>query len=433
MGVIIIQIRRPLLIILMFVVAISFIITNNTKNDEELNDKIITIQGVVKGKIEKKRYNQYKVGVFLINDYTKNKNLKIGQKVNITGKFKSLDKMKYDDFDYGRYIKSTGYKGIVYINNYKIIDKNKLYSLIGEIKFYISKTYRYLYKKNSDFINSILLAEVENLTEEQKEIFTRTGTSHVISISGLHTGILCVIISFLLRGINKLYKLLILSIFITLYCIMVGASPSIIRSIAFVMIFYLSIFIDRKKDGISALSLIGIILIMNNPYVIYNVSFQLSFLATLSILIFYNKINSIIKLSMVSLTISSNILTLPIIYYTFKGIPLLSIIGNLIIVPFVGVIMYLSIASLIVFKVSVVIAKIISFFNSTFIESIFFLLEKISNLSFAYINIENPKFYIVVIYYIGVFFYIFYIEGKEIKEQENELQGYYKECKREKF
>ncbi|EAA0003669.1 ComEC/Rec2 family competence protein, partial [Clostridioides difficile] len=288
---IIIQIRRPLLIILMFVVAISFIITNNTKNDEELNDKIITIQGVVKGKIEKKRYNQYKVGVFLINDYTKNKNLKIGQKVNITGKFKSLDKMKYDDFDYGRYIKSTGYKGIVYINNYKIIDKNKLYSLIGEIKFYISKTYRYLYKKNSDFINSILLAEVENLTEEQKEIFTRTGTSHVISISGLHTGILCVIISFLLRGINKLYKLLILSIFITLYCIMVGASPSIIRSIAFVMIFYLSIFIDRKKDGISALSLIGIILIMNNPYVIYNVSFQLSFLATLSILIFYNKIN----------------------------------------------------------------------------------------------------------------------------------------------
>ncbi|HBF6601913.1 TPA: ComEC/Rec2 family competence protein, partial [Clostridioides difficile] len=358
---------------------------------------------------------------------------KIGQKVNITGKFKSLDKMKYDDFDYGRYIKSTGYKGIVYINNYKIIDKNKRYSLIGEIKFYISKTYRYLYKKNSDFINSILLAEVENLTEEQKEIFTRTGTSHVISISGLHTGILCVIISFLLRGINKLYKLLILSIFITLYCIMVGASPSIIRSIAFVMIFYLSIFIDRKKDGISALSLIGIILIMNNPYVIYNVSFQLSFLATLSILIFYNKINSIIKLSMVSLTISSNILTLPIIYYTFKGIPLLSIIGNLIIVLFVGVIMYLSIASLIVFKVSVVIAKIISFFNSTLIESIFFLLEKISNLSFAYINIENPKFYIVVIYYIGVFFYIFYIEGKEIKEQENELQGYYKECKREKL
>lgn len=214
---------------------------------------------------------------------------------------------------------------------------------------------------------------------------------------------------------------------------MVGASPSIIRSIAFVMIFYLSIFIDRKKDGISALSLIGIILIMNNPYVIYNVSFQLSFLATLSILIFYNKINSIIKLSMVSLTISSNILTLPIIYYTFKGIPLLSIIGNLIIVPFVGVIMYLSIASLIVFKVSVVIAKIISFFNSTLIESIFFLLEKISNLSFAYTNIESPKFYIVVIYYIGVFFYIFYIEGKEIKEQENELQGYYKECKREKL
>ncbi|MBF4750203.1 HAD hydrolase family protein, partial [Clostridioides difficile] len=100
MGVIIIQIRRPLLIILVFVIAISFIITNNTKNNEEINDKIITIQGIVKGKIEKKRYNQYKVGVFLINDYTKNKNLKIGQKVNITGKFKSLaEKMNIDRED----------------------------------------------------------------------------------------------------------------------------------------------------------------------------------------------------------------------------------------------------------------------------------------------------------------------------------------------
>lgn len=425
-----IQIRRPLLIILIFVIAISFIITNKKEEDEKFNDKIITIQGIVKGKIEKPRYNQYKVGDFLINDYTRSKALKIGQKINVTGKFKSLDKMKYEDFDYGRYIKSTGYKGIIYINSYKIIGKNKIYDLIGKIKFYISKTYRYLYKKNSDFINSILLAEVENLTDEQKEMFTRTGTSHVISISGLHTGILCVVIAFLLRGINKLYKLLILSIFISLYCIMVGASPSIIRSITFVMVFYLSVFINRKKDGLSTLSLIGIILIINNPYVIYNVSFQLSFLATLSILTFYNKINSIIKLSMVSLTISSNVLTLPIIYYTFKGIPLVSIIGNLIIVPFIGIIMYLSIASLIIFKVSVVMAKIIALFNSTLIEIIFFLLEKLSNLNFIYIDIDNPKLYIVVIYYIGVFFYIFYIEGKEIKEQENGLQGYYKEYKR---
>ncbi|MCC0695350.1 ComEC/Rec2 family competence protein [Clostridioides sp. ES-S-0190-01] len=429
-GVIMIQIRRPLLIILIFVIAVSFIITNKKKEDEKFNDKIITIQGTVKGRLEKPRYNQYKVGAFLINDYTRTKNLKIGQKVNITGKFKSLAKMKYEDFDYGRYIKSTGYKGIIYINSYKIIGKNKIYDLIGKVKFYINKTYRYLYKKNSDFINSILLAEVENLTDEQKEMFTRTGTSHVISISGLHTGILCVVIAFLLRGINKLYKLLILSIFISLYCIMVGASPSIIRSITFVMVFYLSVFINRKKDGISTLSLIGIVLIINNPYVIYNVSFQLSFLATFSILIFYNKINSIIKLSMVSLTISSNILTLPIIYYTFKGIPLVSIIGNLIIVPFIGIIMYLSIASLIIFKISVVIAKIIALFNSTLIEIIFFLLEKLSNLNFTYIDIDNPKLYIVVIYYIGVFFYIFYIEGKEIKEQENGLQGYYKEYKR---
>ena len=68
-------------------------------------------------------------------------------------------------------------------------------------------TFRYLYKDSSNFINSCLLGIKDDLTKEEKDMFSKTGTSHVLAISGLHTGILCVLIAYIIRGINKIYKL----------------------------------------------------------------------------------------------------------------------------------------------------------------------------------------------------------------------------------
>lgn len=421
--------RRPLLIMYIILLFITLIYTKVKPIDNKFSEnEIVVVRGVVKDKVEKEKYDQYKLGKFLVNDYSKNKNLDVGKVVKINGNYKSLDNMKFEDFDYGRYIRSTGYEGIIYIDKYEIINNNSVYSFISNAKKYIRDTFRYLYKDKSDFINSIILGEKEYLSEDEKEMFTRSGTSHIIAISGLHTGLFCGIIAFIIGGINRYYKLFILSILMIIYSLMVGSSPSIIRSIFFVIVLYLSIFLDRKKDGISTLSLIGIFFIINNPYIIYNISFQLSFLATLSIIYFYGYINQIFKISLVSLTISANILTVPLIYYNFKGIPLFTIVSNMIIVPFMGVIIYLSVASIIIFKINLWVAKLIAYFNKYIIDIIYYLLNKISIFNFAYIEIDNPKLYYVITYYIILFSYMTYNELKIMKEQENELQGYYKKC-----
>ncbi|MEG2788956.1 MAG: ComEC/Rec2 family competence protein [Romboutsia sp.] len=418
--------RRPLLIIFVITISIVFIYTQNQSADLSYNNEIITIEGLVKDKKEKIKYNEYKIKEFLVRDYTKNKKIDVGQVIKARGKFKNLDEMKYKEFDYGRYIKSTGSKGIIYLSSYKTIDKDIIYTSLWKIKTHIRDTSRYLYKQTSDFINSIIIGEKESLTQEEKDMFKKTGTSHVIAISGLHTSILCAVITFIIGGINKYYKLVILSFTIFMYSIIVGVSPSIIRSIAFTIILYLAFFIDKKRDGISTLSMIGIFLILNNPYIIYNISFQLSFLATLSIIYFYGYINNIIKISLISLTLAANILTLPVVYYNFKGIPVISVISNIVIVPFIGIIMYLSIISIIFFEINIQIAKLISNFNVFIINIIYSLLEKLSNLYCAYIEVDNPSIYCVVIYYTVVFSYMIYKELKVMKEQRNELQGYYK-------
>ena len=419
--------RRPLLILFIFLLFISFIYTNKKSLDEIEDKEKITIEGVVKDKIEKDKYDQYKIEKYLVNDYSKKLDIKIGKIVKINGSIKSLDKMNFDDFNYGRYVKSMGFKGIITAKYYKIRGDSKFYTFVGNAKTYLRDTFRYLYKDKSDFINSLILGQKENLSKEEKDMFSKTGTSHVIAISGLHTGILCTMIAIIIKGINKFYKLIILTIVMILYSIMIGFSPSISRSIVFVVIMYLAIFLEEKRDGICTLSLIGVFLIVNNPYIIYNTSFQLSFLATLSIIYFYKIINKYLKISIISISLSANILTLPIIYYVFEGIPVLFLIGNMIAVPVIGIIMNLSIISVILFKFSILISKILAYLSKSIIIMVYYLLDKLAGNKLAYIEIDNPKLFYVTFYYILIFSYMIYRELKIMKEQENGLQGYYKE------
>ena len=418
--------RRPFLIIFIILLIVSFIYTNTNAINTDYGNEDIEIIGIVKYKKEKERYNEYIVGKFVVRDYTKYKKIKVGSEIKLTGKFKDLNKMSYESFDYGRYLRSMGYKGLIYLKDYSIVGNNLMYEYIYKAKSYISNTIRYLYKTNSDFINSMMLGQKDDLSQNEKLMFTRTGTSHIIAISGLHTGILSGLIIFMMGKINKIYKLIVLSTMMFIYSAMVGNSPSIIRDIMFMISLYLSFFLDRKMDKISTLSFIGILFVINNPYIIYNISFQLSFLATLSIIYFYGYINNKLNIKIISLTLSANILTIPIIYYNFEGIPLVSILGNIIIVPFVGIIIYLAMLSLILFNINIYISSIVVYINRFILETIYVLLEKISNLDFAYIAIEEPKLYYVIIYYIVVFLYMIYKEAKTIKEQSHELQGYYK-------
>ena len=94
--------------------------------------------------------------------------------------------------------------------------------------------------------------------------------------------------------------------------------------------------------------------------------------------------------------------------------------------PFIGIIMYLSIISIFLFNLNIEISKFIAKINYIIVNIIYYSLEKISDLYFVYIEIENPKIYYVIIYYIIIFSYMIYKEKTVIEEQKNELQGYYK-------
>lgn len=425
--------RRPLLIVFCIVIIMSFVITSIENKSENVKDDFITVEGLVTNKVDKEKYTQYDVGKYLIKDYSKKVNIRPGDIVEVKGKFKYYKNLKFEDFDYGRYLKSNCYEGTIDVKSYEVVKTDLLYAKIFDVKDKISKTMKYLYKDKSEFINSILIGEKDGIDKNIKEIFSKTGVSHILALSGLHVSILITIIGYSMGGINKFYKLILIGILLWLYSIMVGQSPSIVRAIVCSLIAYIAVFIHERADGMSSLSFIGIILVINNPYIIYNISFQLSFLATLSIIYFYGYINSKIKLKLIALTISANILTLPLVYLYFKNISLVSVISNVLVVPFLSIIIYLSIISAIIFPISLTLSKFMVIINSLIIDIINNTLEFLYNLKFSYIEFEEVNNLIVIMYYVVVAIYMICKEIKTIKEQENGLQGYHQKHEQQRI
>ena len=126
--------RRPFLIIFIILLIVSFIYTNTNAINTDYGNEDIEIIGIVKYKKEKERYNEYIVGKFVVRDYTKYKKIKVGSEIKLTGKFKDLNKMSYESFDYGRYLRSMGYKGLIYLKDYSIVGNNLMYEYIYKSK-----------------------------------------------------------------------------------------------------------------------------------------------------------------------------------------------------------------------------------------------------------------------------------------------------------
>jgi competence protein ComEC len=282
-----------------------------------------------------------------------------------------------------------------------------------------------IFAQNSSFVNALILGNQSKLDENIKEAFSKVGVSHIIALSGLHIGIVICIITLIIGRINNLVKFSIIIVFICVYSIIVGFRGSMFRACIFSFIIYLSVFIQREYDGISTLSFVGIVLLIINPFTIYDIGVQLSFFATLSIIYFYSRIDKHIRCPIVSTTLSASILTIPIVYFKFKIISNIFLISNILIVPTIGILIGLIFMCIIFYYINfsviyIILSKVVSYIIF-YIKSIVFYL---SSIKYSYIEFETVSLKLVVLYYILLMAYMIYNERKTVKEQLNEVRGY---------
>ena len=267
-------------------------------------------------------------------------------------------------FDYAQYLFNQGISGSVYLDT--IIHLPANINLINTCKQALEFSRQAILMQLSQCIpdleqlaiaQALLIGHKGTITPELRANFQKSGAMHVLAVSGLHVGIIYILISQLLFFLpNKsLRKSILMILGISCYALLTGASPSVMRAALMFSLLRIGIASKRHINIYNILAASACLLTLWNPFIILNVGFQLSYAALLSILYFYKKIyllyissNWLIdkfwQLSAVS--IAAQIGTLPLTLFYFHQFPNYFLLSNFIAIPLATLIVYLGIATI---------------------------------------------------------------------------------------
>lgn len=181
---------------------------------------------------------------------------------------------------------------------------------------------------NRGFIKGVIFGDKSEIDEATVEEFNQNSTGHVLAVSGLHIGFLFSLLKTLTRRRkNKLISAVIIAVFI-LYGEMTAWNPGTIRAVMVSSLALLHIYFERPFDLLSAISTSAIIILMVNPYQLFNVGFQMSFIALTGICFMTPLIRAFTGETLAS-QIAVQTALLPIMIYTFNGFNLMSLFVNI--------------------------------------------------------------------------------------------------------
>lgn len=257
-------------------------------------------------------------------------------------------------FNYGKYLARNGLCGVsyVYSDNIKYLSTANPSNLMQHtylLRDKLIKRFESIGLKGSQLaiISAITLGEKGMLANDVKDNFSAAGVSHILVVSGMHVGFLFLLIVWLMRKTPHHRRGLVVFLGLTLlwaYALLTGLAPSVIRATFMFSMMLLFNLLGEKYRVKHALAFSATILLLVNPNTLFNVGFQLSYLAVCGIVYFYpllyNRIktlkNSLLKwiLQAVAVTISAQIFTLPIVIYNFHQFPIYFILSNLFVSAF---------------------------------------------------------------------------------------------------
>ena len=417
--------RREAIILMIIVVTIGYLNIKNKENnfnnkykDTNKIEAIVKVKSNIKeseysksftGKLVKNYSSENITNTKLNIKFNSNIQLNKGDIVKLIGEYEDTNYYKNEgNFNYRNYLKKDNIYGNLKVSKIEIVKKNN--NIINNLNIKIKEKIKNNYSnQTANFIETIILGDKTNLLDTVKEEFSNSGLSHLLAISGMHIAIIILISNAILDHIIKNYKIknILLLLIIIIYATIINLSSSSARAIIMAILHIISKLIYKKDNFLVNISLASLILLIINPYNLIDSGFQLSFIASLGIVIILPKIeeleikNKILKYIYVSLlvSISANILILPIIINTFKKTSLSMFLIQIIITPILYIIEILGL-------VTIVIPSQLVFVIKPILEISVSIFNYISQINFFTIYTKVPKPITITIYYLSALVYI---------------------------
>jgi competence protein ComEC len=287
-------------------------------------------------------------------------------------------------FNYKKYLARLGVYDELKLNSNTYIKKEKTSKTILGIaaktrNHIIAKLKKNGFEKNElGVIQALLLGQRNDISKETYDDYKNAGAVHILALSGLHIGILLLVIQFLLRPLNKLpngKKISLLLTVLLLWCfaLLAGLSASIVRACTMFSFVAYALYLNRPSNSFNILALsMFFILLFINPNLLFQVGFQMSYAAVLAIVwiyplfqkFWYPKLKPVRYIwQLLSVSIAAQLGVLPISLFYFHQFPGLFFISNLVIVPALGCILGMGILVIILSLVNQLPEPVAWFYN----------------------------------------------------------------------
>ena len=265
-------------------------------------------------------------------------------------------------------------------------------------------------KEQASVAVGVLLGDKYLLDDEVKSDFKVIGVSHLLAVSGLHASVIATVIFMLLQmtKLPKKWTSLLTCVAIACFMALTGFSASVTRAGIMLIMFYLGKFFYAKSDSLNSLGLATLIITIFNPFAAGDIGLLMSVLSTLGIILFEEyfeeKIKNLAKnlkfgakivnklAGIVSVTLCSTIMTMPIIMLSFGRISLVSIISNILIVFPTMLMMIFTLIFSVLYLIPVLrfIAVPLAFLSGVLINYITFCADLLAKIPFASVSTRQP-------------------------------------------
>lgn len=341
-----------------------------------------------------------------------------------------------NEFDYKGFMARKGFSGTAYINSSEWVDTGKRNRTIKNeallLRAKILDRYKLFELGNDEFafLSAVTLGYKDDLSDELKNAFRASGTSHILAVSGLHVGIVYFIIISLFsflgnRGKSFLLKQVLVLITLWAYVFITGIPVSVVRAAIMLTLLSTGSLFHRKGYHYNTLSVAAFFVLLIDPYYLFDVGFQLSFAAVFSILFFQPKIAKLYTpkhkiatyiWNLMTVSLAAQLGVFPLGLYYFGTFPIYFFVANLLVLPFIGVIIYAAVA---LSFFSLFATLNISFINGVYtliqftlqfaIKCVLRIIYFFESLPLALINESHISFLQVCLLFIGLFSFMFYI------------------------
>lgn len=363
---------------------------------------------------------------------------KSGDKIVIKSMLKPISKSSNpESFDYSKYLLTKGVlrQGFVKIVNHALISSashHPIRQFAENTADFSSNTLKKYFKDTLalGIAEALLIGRKQLLSEEIRSAYVNTGAIHVLSVSGLHVAIFISLFIWLFDKVeNKRKSWLVLKVFSLLsiawfYVLLTGMSPSVVRAATMVSMYIVGKNFFKNTNTYNILAIAAIVMLLYNPYYLFQASFQFSFISLLSILYFQPKIKALLTpdhkvtvfcWDLTSVSIGAQILIFPFTVYFFHQFPVYFIISGLVAVPLVTIIIYLGTLLIISEMIFVKVSSLVSVVLEYIIQLLNSFIQYISNLPFGLIPGIWLSDFALFIMVLALVFFIFWMEVRSLK------------------